>query len=145
MVAQPYPTIDALETHLSKIITPLYYLYIQSLGIPHWEMEHLLSHLSLCSGIVTTLRGISFRIKRNEFLLPLDICSKHSLVQETVFRMGSEAPGLKDAVLEVATRARDHLMVSKDQLEDVRKRDSRLLDAAFPAFLQIVSFYHTHG
>ena len=103
------------------------------------QLDHISSHLSLCIGILTTLRGIPLRLKHNELPLPLDLCLNHNLVQESVFRMGPEAPGLRDVVLEVATRARDHLNTAGGYIDDLRVKDRDLLNAAFPAFLTAVS------
>jgi hypothetical protein len=87
---------------------------------------------------VTTLRGIPFRIKLDELPLPLDLCAKHNLVQETVFRQGPEAPGLKDVVLEVATRANDHLNTARQYIDDAREKNSDILRPAFCIFLPAV-------
>src|SRR5579859_6273297 len=82
----PTPDMNALELHLSRTTTPIFYLLHESLGLMSLELDHISSHLSLCTGIVTTLRGIPFRARREELPLPLDICAKHNLVQESVFR-----------------------------------------------------------
>ena len=134
----PFPGIDALELHLSRTTTPLYYLLLESIGLTSLELDHISSHLSLCIGIVTTLRGIPFRIRHSELPLPLDSCAKHNLVQESVFRHGPETPGLKDVVFDVATRANDHLNTARQYMEETRKKDQGLLNSAFPVFLPAV-------
>lgn len=53
--------------------------------------------------------------------------------------MGPEAPGLKDVVLEIATRANDHLSTSREYIEDLRGKNKEMLKMAFPAFLTGVS------
>jgi NADH dehydrogenase [ubiquinone] 1 alpha subcomplex assembly factor 6 len=122
----------------------LYYLLLESLRLASLELDHISSHLGLCVGIVATLRGIPFRIKFNELPLPLDVCAKHDLVQETVFRQGPEAPGLKDVVLEVATRANDHLNTARQYIDDIRRKDDALLKSSFCVFLPAVSTLRTH-
>ena len=119
-------------------MTPLYYLQLESLGLLSLELDHVSSHLSLCVGIVTTLRGIPFRIKHGDLPLPLDLCAQKNLVQETVFRQGSEAPGFKDVVLEVATRANDHLNTARQYIEEMRDKNPDLLNSAFCVFLPVV-------
>jgi NADH dehydrogenase [ubiquinone] 1 alpha subcomplex assembly factor 6 len=109
------------------------------------ELDHISSHLGLCNGIVTTLRGIPFRIKQDELLLPLDICAKHGLVQETVFRQGPTATGLKDVVLEVASRANNHLSTSRKYIEELRSKNPYLLKSAFCVFLPSVSLVLIHS
>jgi NADH dehydrogenase [ubiquinone] 1 alpha subcomplex assembly factor 6 len=134
----PVPNIAALETHLSKTTTPICYLLLESLGFTSIELDHIASHLSLCTGIVTTLRSIPFRVQRGEFPLPLDICARYNFVQENVFRQGPDAPGLKDVVLEVATRGNDHLNTARQYIEDLRSKDKKLLEKAFCVFLPAV-------
>jgi NADH dehydrogenase [ubiquinone] 1 alpha subcomplex assembly factor 6 len=135
----PFQNIDALETHLSKTSIPLYYLLLESIGLTSLELDHISSHIGLCAGIVTTVRGIPFRLKLNELPLPLDICAKHNLVQEQVFRQGPEAPGFKDVILDVATRANDHLSTARQYIEDLKEQDPDLLKSAFSVFLSAVS------
>jgi NADH dehydrogenase [ubiquinone] 1 alpha subcomplex assembly factor 6 len=129
---------DTLELHLSKTTTPLYYLLLESMGLTSLELDHIASHVSLCIGIVTTLRGIPIRVQKNDLPLPIDICAKHNLIQEEVFRHGPEAKGFKDVVLDVATRANDHLSTSRQYIEDTRSKNPSLLNAAFCAFLPVV-------
>jgi NADH dehydrogenase [ubiquinone] 1 alpha subcomplex assembly factor 6 len=130
---------DALEAHLSKTSIPLCYLLLESLGLISLELDHVSSHVGLCVGIVTTLRGVPFRLKSNELPLPLDICAKYGLVQEQVFRQGPDAPGFKDVILEVATRSNDHLSTARQYIEDLRVKDPDLLKAGFCVFLNAVS------
>lgn len=42
------------------------------------------------------------------------------LKEEDVFRHGAEAPGLRDAVFTVATRASDHLITARQMLTNLR-------------------------
>jgi NADH dehydrogenase [ubiquinone] 1 alpha subcomplex assembly factor 6 len=108
------------------------------LGLASLELDHISSHLGLCVGIVTTLRGVPFRLKVGELSLPLDICAKHNLVQENVFRQGPEALGLKDVVLEVATRANDHLNTARQYINEMKGTNNEILKSAFCVFLPAV-------
>ena len=119
----------------------MYYLLLESLGLASLELDHISSHLGLCVGIVSTLRGIPFRAKVGELPLPLDICAKHNLVQETVFRQGPEASGLKDVVLEVATRANDHLNTARQYINEMKSKNNDLLKSAFCVFLPAVASF----
>jgi len=135
----PFPNIDSLETHLSKTSIPLYYLLLESLGLTSLELDHICSHIGLCVGIVTTIRGVPFRLKLNELPLPLDICAKYHLVQEQVFRQGAEAPGFKDVIFELATRANDHLVTARQYIKDLKGKDPNALKSGFCVFLSAVS------
>jgi NADH dehydrogenase [ubiquinone] 1 alpha subcomplex assembly factor 6 len=134
----PIPNIDALEMHISKATIPILYLLLESLGVMSLEIDHISSHLGLCMGIAMALRAIPSRVCAGELPLPLDMCTKHRLIQETVFRQGPEAPGLKDVVLEVATRANDHLHTARRYIDELRVSNKGLLNTAFCVFLPTV-------
>lgn len=52
--------------------------------------------------------------------LPLDVMAESGLKEEDVLRYGAEAPGLKDAVFKVATRASDHLITARQMVKNVQ-------------------------
>ena len=52
--------------------------------------------------------------------LPLDVMARIGVREEDVLRSGAEAPGLRDAVFEVATRASDHLITARQMLRNVK-------------------------
>jgi NADH dehydrogenase [ubiquinone] 1 alpha subcomplex assembly factor 6 len=41
--------------------------------------------------------------------------------EEEVFRQGADAPGLKDAIFTVATRANDHLIIAREMLKNLQQ------------------------
>ncbi|KAH8599682.1 hypothetical protein B0O99DRAFT_590819 [Bisporella sp. PMI_857] len=41
--------------------------------------------------------------------------------EEDVLRQGAEAPGLKDAIFTVATRANDHLITAREMLKNLQQ------------------------
>jgi NADH dehydrogenase [ubiquinone] 1 alpha subcomplex assembly factor 6 len=41
--------------------------------------------------------------------------------EEEVFRLGAEAPGLKDAIFKVATRSNDHLITAREMLKNLQQ------------------------
>lgn len=53
-------------------------------------------------------------------MLPLDIMAQAGVKEEEVLRQGAEAPGLRDAVFAVATRASDHLITVQQMLANLR-------------------------
>lgn len=64
-------------------------------------------------GLSALLRGTAHHAARRRCYLPVDICAKHRVSQEQLYRREADA-GVKDAVLEVASRARDHLLHARD-------------------------------
>ena len=59
-------------------------------------------------------------------------------MQEAVFRHGPQAAGLKDVVLEVATRANDQLNTARMYIEEARKKDKQQFNSAMCVFLPMV-------
>ena len=53
--------------------------------------------------------------------LPLDVMADVGLREEDVLRQGPDAPGLREAVFRVATRASDHLITARTMLANLRK------------------------
>ena len=53
--------------------------------------------------------------------LPLDVMAENGVREEDVLRLGADAPGLKDAVFAVATRASDHLITARAMLQNLAK------------------------
>jgi NADH dehydrogenase [ubiquinone] 1 alpha subcomplex assembly factor 6 len=47
--------------------------------------------------------------------------AKSGLREEDIYRQGGNAPGLKDAVFEVATRASDHLITARSMSRSVKR------------------------
>merc|ERR1711977_286294 len=53
--------------------------------------------------------------------LPLDFMAQAGVKEEEIFRQGAEAPGLKDAIFTVATRANDHLITAREMLKNLQQ------------------------
>lgn len=53
-------------------------------------------------------------------MLPLDVMASTGVREEDVLRVGTDAPGLRDAVFAVATRASDHLITAKQMLKELQ-------------------------
>lgn len=53
-------------------------------------------------------------------MLPLDVMASTGVREEDVLRMGADAPGLRDAVFAVATRASDHLITARQMLKELQ-------------------------
>ena len=139
---RPYPTLEALEKYAENTYSTLLYLTLQALPMASVTTDHVASHIGKASGIVAVLRGLplvafppppnhhsnpgaiggSFeRGKQGAVMLPLDVMARSGVKEEDVFRQGAEAPGLRDAVFEVATRASDHLITAREMMKNVRK------------------------
>ena len=139
---RPYPTLEALEKYAENTYSTLLYLTLQALPMASVTTDHVASHIGKANGIVAVLRGLPLvafppppnhhsnsgalggsleRGKQGAVMLPLDVMARAGVREEDVFRQGAEAPGLKDAVFEVATRASDHLITAREMVKNVRK------------------------
>lgn len=116
------------------------------------EADHLASHIGKAAGVAILLRGTPFHIGQNRFYIPADVCAKHGVATEDVYRLvrsmvmesknkNTSEPivvdknvqeKLADAVFEVATLANDHIITARTHLKESVPAE------AFPAFLHAV-------
>ena len=137
----PYPHLAAVESYAENTYSTLMYLTLQALPIASVTADHIASHIGKATGIVTVLRGLPLLAfppppnkhsnqdafsgsvgssRQGAVMLPLDVMAEHGVREEDVLRNGAEAPGLRDAVFTVATRANDHLITAREMLKNIR-------------------------
>lgn len=133
-----YATLDALEKYAEATYSTLLYVTLGFLPLHSVAVDHLASHVGKAAGIAAVLRGmplIAFPPPANHHsnrggegagrqgavVLPLDVMAEAGARQEDVLRMGAAAPGLRDAVFAVATRANDHLITARSMLANLRQ------------------------
>jgi NADH dehydrogenase [ubiquinone] 1 alpha subcomplex assembly factor 6 len=137
----PYPDLAALESYAENTYSTLMYLTLQALPMASLTADHVASHIGKATGIATILRGLPLLAfpgpsnhhsnhqgmpgnvgasKQGSVMLPLDVMARHGVREEQVLRQGADAPGLRDAVFEVATRASDHLITAREMLKNLR-------------------------
>ncbi|KAF9700114.1 hypothetical protein EKO04_001831 [Ascochyta lentis] len=135
----PYPTLSSLESYAENTYSTLMYLTLSALPQASLTTDHIASHIGKATGIAAVLRGIPLIAfpqpqsggtaghitgqsgpAQGAVLLPLDVMAEANVREEDVFRLGGEAPGLKDAVFAVATRANDHLITAREMLGKLR-------------------------
>jgi len=134
---RPFTSLAALEEYAENTYSTLMYMTLAALPLRSVHIDHLASHIGKACGIVAVLRGVPVLAAplppvrtptgadaasgRNPvLLLPLDVMARAGVKEEDVFRKGPEAPGLQDAVFEVATRANDHLLTARDLMKRLR-------------------------
>nr|POF21057.1 nadh dehydrogenase (ubiquinone) complex i, assembly factor 6 [Quercus suber] len=138
----PYPSLSALETYAENTYSTLLYLTLQTLPMASLTADHLASHIGKAAGISAVLRGLPLlafpgppnkhsnqnsqhlagdvgATRRGAVTLPLDVMADAGVREEDVLRNGSAAPGLRDAVFTVATRANDHLITARQMLANI--------------------------
>ena len=148
----PYPSLASLESYAESTYSTLLYLTLSALPLTSLTADHLASHIGKAAGITAVLRGLPLlafppppnqhsnspgtggsldiqRTRQGVVTLPLDVMASAGVRDEDVLRLGAEAPGLRDAVFEVATRASDHLITARQMLKNVRAGED--VDHAF--------------
>ncbi|MCJ1407575.1 hypothetical protein MMC19_001646 [Ptychographa xylographoides] len=144
----PYVDMDALERYAENTYSTLLYLTLQALPMSSLSADHVCSHVGKAAGIVAVLRGLPLlafppppkhhsnstglggmvqdargRSRQGVVTLPLDIMADVGVREEDVLRKGAEAPGLRDAVFRVATRASDHLITARSMVASLKRGD----------------------
>jgi NADH dehydrogenase [ubiquinone] 1 alpha subcomplex assembly factor 6 len=134
----PYTNLADLESYSESTYSTLLYLTLSAYPLKSITMDHLASHIGKAAGICAILRGFpllafpqprshqpnstsDLGTRRGVITLPLDIMAKSGVREEDIYRRGGSAPGLKDAVFEVATRASDHLITARSMLKSVQR------------------------
>lgn len=139
-----YPDMAALEVYAEATYSTLLYLTLGFLPLHSLQVDHLASHIGKSLGICAVLRGMPLIAfppppnhhsnsgtlggalggdsggKHGAVTLPLDVMAECGCKQEDVLRLGAEAPGLKDVVFQVATRANDHLITARTMLGNLQ-------------------------
>jgi NADH dehydrogenase [ubiquinone] 1 alpha subcomplex assembly factor 6 len=142
---RPYTSTDALESYAENTYSTLMYLTLASLPLHSMAADHVASHIGKATGIAAVLRGLpliafppppnhhinnaafggalggSSSGRQGAVVLPLDVMAETGVKEEEVFRLGAEAPGLKDAIFTVATRANDHLITAREMLKNLQQ------------------------
>jgi len=133
---------DTLNDHIESTFSTQLYLLLKTLSQTSSELHHAASHLGLAHGVMTLLRGLPFHASKRHMVIPAEITSKHKVNQEEVFRYGTDASGLTDAVFDFATRANDNIIVAREMFTKLDADNKR---AGLPVFLTgipVQSFLH---
>lgn len=138
---RPYTDLGALETYAENTYSTLMYLTLASLPLNSMAADHVASHVGKAMGIVAVLRGLPLIAfpgppnhhsnnaafggslgggRQGAVVVPLDVMASAGVKEEDVFRLGAQAPGLKDAIFTVATRANDHLITAREMLKNLQ-------------------------
>ncbi|CAF3438329.1 unnamed protein product [Fusarium graminearum] len=136
MSNRPFATLSSLEEYAENTYSTLMYATLASLPLKSMHVDHLASHIGKACGITAILRGIPLLaappppvntpsgqappVREPAILLPLDAMAEAEVKEEEVFRQGPNAPGLQDAVFQVATRANDHLITAREMLKRLK-------------------------
>ncbi|KAL3423311.1 squalene/phytoene synthase [Phlyctema vagabunda] len=142
---RPYTDMAALEAYAENTYSTLMYLTLAALPMHSMAADHVASHIGKAVGIAAVIRGLpllafppppnhhsnnagfngslgtSAGARHGAVVLPLDIMAEAGVKEEEVFRLGANAPGLKDAIFTVATRANDHLITAREMVKNLQQ------------------------
>ncbi|KAI9347200.1 isoprenoid synthase domain-containing protein [Zopfochytrium polystomum] len=132
LLATQYNTVQELENYGENTASSLLYLHLESLGVRDTQMDHIASHIGKAHGIATAIRGVPANIQYRKMSLPSEVMAKHLV--------SAEDRALKDAVLDVATTANNHISTARAHIRDIRAkpgdtREKALLEVASPVLL----------
>lgn len=139
-----FPNLEAVESYAENTYSTLLYLTLSALPMNSITADHVASHIGKAAGISAVLRGMplvafppppnhhsnrsagdltgtpSSSPRQGTITLPLDVMAQCGVREEDVFRQGADAPGLRDAVFTVATRASDHLITARQMIKNLK-------------------------
>ena len=129
------PLLADIEMYAERTSSRLLYLSLNLVALSTPELDEIFSHLGKAIGLSTLLASLphsagftaqsqapipqSGRASRSalstqrRLALPREYAHAHGVVEEEVYRLGPQAPGLTDAVFDTATRANDYLISAR--------------------------------
>lgn len=105
--------LESLEKYCDNTVSSLYYLLLEAQGTANVNADHAATHLGKAHGLVTLIRSVPYNARKRVILLPQNILLNNSVSSESVFQ-GRSSAGLRDAIFQVASCAKQHLQVVLD-------------------------------
>jgi len=102
-------TLDELEDYTEGAHSSILYLLLEVLGVRNKNADYCASHIGVCAGLTTLLRGTAFHATRGAIYLPRETAGKVNLVDSVLLKgpqTESEAKALQEAVFDVASQVR---------------------------------------
>jgi NADH dehydrogenase [ubiquinone] 1 alpha subcomplex assembly factor 6 len=132
-------TLDSLTTHAESTSSTLLYALLSlppTTPTTPSTLFHSASHLGTAQTLTTLLRALPFHAAHRRMVIPSEITARHALAHEDVFRTGAGEPrGLRDAVWEVASVAREQVCAARAVFEEW---GGKVPKEAMPVFLAAV-------
>lgn len=131
LTSAAFPDLEAMEHYAEQSVSSVYYLLLEASGIKNIHADHAASHLGKAHGIVNLIRSVPYNAQQKVVALPQDLLLQHNVPHETVLR-ASCTVGLKEAVFNIAARAKQHL-------DKARSLSNSLPKSVYPLFLPAVA------
>jgi NADH dehydrogenase [ubiquinone] 1 alpha subcomplex assembly factor 6 len=133
---RPFHSVQDLEDFAEATQSQLAYLQLEAGSIRNSEADHAASHLGKAVGIVSLLRGMGHFLKRGINYLPVDLCAKHGVVVEQLFRGDKwDSKEVREVIYDMASTAHVHLKHSSE----MHGRPDAIPREARPLFLSAVA------
>ncbi|KAG5889008.1 hypothetical protein JTB14_033938 [Gonioctena quinquepunctata] len=131
-----FKNLEELEKYAEQSVSNVLYLILEGCGVRNVNADHAASHLGKAQGIIQQIRSIPHAKRINFIPVPQDMLIKHNVSQEEVIRAkGSER--LSECTFEIASRAYQHLVKSRNLLEKVPKEAKTALLPAVPVSIYL--------
>ncbi|CAD6910629.1 unnamed protein product [Tilletia controversa] len=132
------PTLAAVELYAERTASRLGYLELDLLGVRDPQMDEVSSHIGKARGLANLLASIPFHARmrstptapttggggrkaqqqqQRRLTIPQEYLLSRDVVEEEVYRLRADAPGLRDAIFDTATRANDYLISARTSLQ----------------------------
>ncbi|XP_011330680.1 NADH dehydrogenase (ubiquinone) complex I, assembly factor 6 isoform X2 [Ooceraea biroi] len=118
--------LESLEKYSDYTTSSIYYLLLEAQGIADVKADHAVSHLGKAHGLVTLIRSVPYNARKRVMILPQDVLLKNGVSSESIFRAQPSA-GLRDAIFDVASCAKQHL----EMATSLKKTASKNLSVTF--------------
>eukprot|EP00835_Amoeboradix_gromovi_P006431 NODE_754_length_4537_cov_0.586525.p2 type:complete len:251 gc:universal NODE_754_length_4537_cov_0.586525:2051-2803(+) len=126
-------TLEELEEYCESSYSSILYISSEIIGVKDIKIDHILSHIGKCTGLINTIRGVGHFAKKRQSYLPIYLMAKHNVTEEDIYRGNLDK--LPDVIHEIASRAYQHKETALEHLKSVPKE-------AFPLMLHLVPNLH---
>lgn len=112
-------SLSDLEDHAEGAHSSLIYLALQVLGVNNTNADYCASHVGVCTGLATLLRGTAFHASKGNIYIPRETAEKVNLTDSVLVKgpqTEAEATAVKEAVFDVAAQAHGHLERAREIL-----------------------------
>jgi NADH dehydrogenase [ubiquinone] 1 alpha subcomplex assembly factor 6 len=105
-------TLSDLEDYAEGAHSSIIYLLLQILGVNSTQADYTASHIGVCSGLTTLLRGTAFHASQGHIYIPRETAGNVNLTEKVIMKGpqdDAEVEALRGAVYDIAAQAHGHL------------------------------------
>lgn len=120
-------TLDELEEYAERSQSSLLYLLLETFRVKDEQLEYAASHVGVCSGIVTLLRGTPHHISQHQTYFPRATLLEAGISPEVVISQNmseQQRKALQDVTYNVASQAFGHLDQARKICKDTPPKEA---------------------